>query len=119
MNKRKLVSKVQFGRKICNLCEGKLIKHAFTSSGKTRFKWSNCNKTKVGTTLIMLINQIQTKRLFNSQNFDYDIIEKNGFNCKKDQRPVISKGKIYEVDEICTYIKQKNYLANLCLENEF
>lgn len=41
------VSKVWFGRKTCNSCQGKLTKHGFTSNGKARFKCSNCNKTKV------------------------------------------------------------------------
>ncbi|WP_371414538.1 IS1-like element transposase [Flavobacterium sp. YO12] len=36
-------------------------------------------------------------------------------------RPIISRGKIYEVDELCIYIKHKKkiYLAGLCFGKEF
>ncbi|WP_194150826.1 IS1 family transposase [Flavobacterium pectinovorum] len=115
------VSKVWFGRKVCDLCGGKLIKHGFTSSGKTRFKCSNCNKTKV---------EYYTSNAYKS-NTNKKIIQltKEGLGIRSTARilkispttllkrivsiarniakPIISKGKTYEVDEMCTYIRRK------------
>ena len=114
------VSKVWF-RKGCDFCEGKLIKHGFTSSGKTRFKCSNCNKTKV---------EYYTSNAYKPDT-NRNIIQftKEGLGIRSTARilkistttllkriiaiaksinsAVISKGKVYEVDEMCTYIRHK------------
>lgn len=115
------VSKVWFGRKACDLCGGKLVKHGFTSSGKTRFKCLNCNKTKV---------ENYTSNAYKS-NTNKKVIQltKEGLGIRSTARilkistttllkrilaiarnihqPIISKGKIYEVDEMCTFLGHK------------
>ena len=126
MNKMKaIVSKVWLCRKPCDFCEGKLIKHGFTVSGKTRFKCTNCSKTKV---------EYYTNTAYNS-DINKNIIEftKEGLGIRSTARilkistttllkrilliakniskPIIIKGKEYEVDEMCTYIgHKKNYI---------
>ncbi|MGE6355549.1 IS1 family transposase [Flavobacterium sp. NPDC079362] len=115
------VSKVCFGQKDSDVCGGKLIKHGFTSSGKARFKCSKCNKTIV---------EYYTSNAYKS-NTNKKIIQltKEGLGIRstarilkistttllkrivsivrKIEQPIISKGKTYEVDELCTYIRHK------------
>lgn len=126
------VSNVWFGRKVCDFCEGKLIKHGFTSSGKTRFKCSNCNKTRV---------EYYTSNAYKS-TINQNIIEftKEGLGIRSTARllkistttllkriitiatnihqPIISKGKTYEVDEMCTYIRHKRNFGWIVLAFE-
>ncbi len=106
---------------MCNLCEGKLIKHGFTSSGKTRFKCLNCNKTRV---------EYYTSNAYKSTiNQKIILFTKEGLGIRSTARilkistttllkrivtiakdihqPIIRRGKTYEVDEMCTYIRHK------------
>jgi insertion element IS1 protein InsB len=126
------VSNVWFGRKVCDFCDGKLIKHGYTSSGKTRFKCSNCNKTRV---------EYYTSNAYKS-TINQNIIEftKEGLGIRSTARllkistttllkrivaiaknivqPIISKGKTYEVDEMCTYISNKRNFSWIVLAFE-
>ena len=109
----------------CNFCNGKCIKNGFQINGSQRYKCTICRKGQ------------QKKYNYNAckTNTDKNIIifTKEGLGirstarvlkistttllkritsiAKKINQPVISKGKTYEVDEMCTYIRHnKNYV---------
>jgi insertion element IS1 protein InsB len=117
------VSNVWLNRKNCCFCQGKLIKHGITSSGKSRFKCLGCRKTRV------------EYYSYNAYKSDTDknivTLTKEGLGIRSTARvlkistttllkriiiiaesinkPIIPKGKEYEVDEMYTYIgKKKN-----------
>lgn len=118
------VSKVWFGRKACASCEGKLIKHGFTSSGKTRFKCLNCKKTKVAyyTSNAYKSSTDQNIILFTKEGLGIrstarilkisttTLLKRIVAIAKNIHQLIISKGKTYEVDEMCTYIGHKRNL---------
>lgn len=114
-----------FDKKVCILCEGKLIKHGFTSLGKTRFKCSNCKKTKVEyySSNTYKLNTNEKIIQFTKEGLGIrstarilkisvtTLLKRIVFIARNITKPIISKGKTYEVDELCTYIRQKkNYI---------
>lgn len=105
----------------CNFCNGKCIKNGFQINGSQRYKCTICRKGQ------------QKKYNYNackaSTNKNIIIFTKEGLGIRSTARilkistttvlkrivsiagnihqPVISRGKIYEVDEMCTYIRHK------------
>ncbi|WP_408074297.1 IS1 family transposase [Flavobacterium rhizophilum] len=105
----------------CNFCNGKCIKNGFQINGSQRYKCTICRKGQ------------QNKYNYNackpSTNKNIIIFTKEGLGIRSTARilkistttvlkrivsiarnihqPVISRGKIYEVDEMCTYIRHK------------
>jgi insertion element IS1 protein InsB len=105
----------------CNFCNGKCIKNGFQINGSQRYKCTICRKGQ------------QKKYNYNackaSTNKNIILFTKEGLGIRSTARilnistttvlkriisiagnipqPVISRGKIYEVDELCTYIRHK------------
>lgn len=105
----------------CNFCNGKCTKNGFQSNGNQRYKCCVCQKRQ------------QSGYGYNAykRNLNQNIIEltKEGLGIRSTARilkistttllkrivaiaknihqPIISRGKTYEVDEMCTYIKSK------------
>lgn len=105
----------------CNFCSGTCIKNGFQSNGTQRYKCSVCKRRQ------------QSDYCYNAykNNINQDIIQftKEGLGIRSTARilqistttllkriiaiaknihqPIISKGKTYEVDEMCTYIGHK------------
>lgn len=110
-----------FSRKACDFCEGKLIRHGFTSSGKTRFKCSDCKKTRVDyytsnackpgidKNIIQFTKEglgiRSTARILKISTTT--LLKRIVLIARNIKHPIISKGKTYEVDEMCTYVKNK------------
>lgn len=110
--------------KICSYCEGKLIKHGKTKQRNQRFKCKSCNKTQV--------EQYKYNAYQPNLNHQIVILTKEGLGirstarvlgisattllkrilsiAKSIPRPVINKGKTYEVDELRTFIGNKKKL---------
>lgn len=122
---RTLCSRLVGLEKQCPYYNGKQIKHGITSTRKMRFKCTGCGKTQI---------KSYTYNAY-SCHVNSDIVEltKEGLGIRSTARllrispttvikrilsiastiklPVIAKGKIYEVDEIRTFIKQKDKLV--------
>ncbi|MBC5834518.1 IS1 family transposase [Flavobacterium sp. F372] len=105
----------------CNYCNEKCIKNGFQSNGNQRYKCSFCRKRQ------------QSNYTYNAykHSINQEIIQftKEGLGIRSTARilkistttllkriitiatnihqPIISKGKTYEVDEMCTYIRHK------------
>lgn len=112
------------GIKICSYCDGRLIVHGKTNSGKTRYKCKNCHKTQVG---------YYAYRAYH-KNVNHQITQfiKEGLGirsisrvlkistttllrriiaiAKRTMLPIIIKGRSYEVDELRTFVKRKDKL---------
>lgn len=108
----------------CHSCSGKMVKHGFSLNGKRRYKCSNCNKTRVSffsyNAYLKNINKqiVQltieglgirsTARVLGISNTT--LLKRIIEIAAKIVQPIISKGKVYEVDEMRTYIKRKDKL---------
>ncbi|MCD0472576.1 IS1 family transposase [Flavobacterium sp. JAS] len=109
----------------CNFCNGKCIKNGFQSNGNQRYKCCVCQKRQ----------QIDYRYNAYKRDVNQEIVlfTKEGLGIRSTARilkisattllkrivsiagsiikPIISKGKTYEVDELCTYIRhKKNYI---------
>ncbi|WP_163396755.1 IS1 family transposase [Flavobacterium limi] len=109
----------------CNFYNGKCIKNGFQSNGNQCYKCCVCQKRQ----------QIDYKYNAYKRNINQEIVlfTKEGLGIRSTARilkistttllkriisiarnitkPIISKGKMYEVDELCTYIRhKKNYI---------
>lgn len=120
------------GKKICNLCQRKVIRHGYTKSGVIRYRCNHCGKTQVESYSYQAYQP----------NINQQIITltKEGLGIRSTARvlhistttllkriigiaqsipqPAISKGKTYEIDEICTFIKNCFGLGR-CTEDLF
>jgi IS1 family transposase/transposase-like protein len=105
----------------CNFCNGKCIKNGFQINGSQRYKCTICRK---GQQKEYNYNACKT-----NTNKNIVLFTKEGLGIRSTARvlkistttllkrivsiaenihqPIISKGKIYEVDELCTYIRCK------------
>lgn len=105
----------------CKFCFGKCVKNGFQSNGNQRYKCVGCKRRQ------------QVKYLYNAYNADTNksiiLFTKEGLGIRSTARilkistatllkrivqiaesinkPIISKGKIYQVDEMCTYVGHK------------
>lgn len=113
------------GDKICSYCEGKLIKYGKTKQQNQRFKCTNCSKTQV--------EQYKYNAYQPNLNRQIVVLTKEGMGIRSTARvlqisattllkrilsiansiprPLISKGKVYEVDELRTFIGNKKRLV--------
>jgi insertion element IS1 protein InsB len=108
----------------CNFCNGKCIKNGFQSKGNQRYKCCVCQRRQ------------QIKYSYNAYKRDINqeivLFTKEGLGIRSTARilkisattlleriisiarsitkPIISRGKTYEVDELCTYIRHKKNL---------
>ena len=109
----------------CNFCNGKCIKNGLQSNGNQRYKCCICQKRQ------------QIDYSYNACKRDINqeimLFTKEGLGIRSTARilkisattllkrivsiagsiikPIISKGKTYEIDELCTYIRhKKNYI---------
>lgn len=108
----------------CSKCVGvcvTLIKHGKTKSGNQRYLCKLCNKTKVesyiykaylpdiNTNIVALTKEglgiRSTARIL--QISATTLLKRIVAIAKNINQPSISKGKTYEVDEMCTYIRHK------------
>jgi len=110
------------GEKICNYCEGKMMKHGMSGAGKRRYKCSVCHKTQVAhytyracrpginASIVALTKEglgiRSTARVL--QISTTTLLKRIQHIAKNISRPVIRKGQTYEVDELCTFVKQKS-----------
>lgn len=122
MNTYLLCHECNFETKNCNYCNGVTIKHGSTKSGNQRRKCKLCKKTQVTAYIY---------KAYNTNINNYIIqLTKEGLGIRSTARvlqistttllkkllqiandiprPVISKHKVYEVDELCTYVKKKS-----------
>lgn len=110
------------GEKICSYCNKSLIKHGISSSGKQRYKCKSCRRTQVGfytyQAYIPTTNQqiiVLTKEGLGIRGTARvlrisatTLIKRILIIAKSASLPIIPKGKTYEVDEVRTYVKNKN-----------
>ncbi len=110
------------GQKICTYCQSVLIKHGYSKSGKQRYKCKNCIRTQVDTYTyqacqLPIYNQIVglTKEGCGIRSIarllkigTNTVLRKIRVIAKQLPKPLISFGKEYELDELCTYVKNKS-----------
>jgi len=122
MNAKLLHYECNFRTEKCNYCNGVTIKHGSTKKGSQRRKCKLCKKTQVTTYIYKAYNTNINNRITQ--------LTKEGLGIRSTARvlqistttllkrllqiadaiprPVISKHKTYEVDELCTYVKRKS-----------
>ena len=105
----------------CNFCNGKCIKNGFQINGIQRYKCSICKKSQqnkynynackssINNNIILFTKEglgiRSTARLL---KISTTTVLKRIINIAKSiHQPIISKGKTYEVDEMCTYVRHK------------
>ena len=105
----------------CNFCNGKCIKNGFQTNGNQRYKCCFCKKkqqsdygynaykSNINQNIILFTKEglgiRSTARLLRISTTT--LLKRIVSIARKIQQPIISKGKTYEVDEMCTYIKHK------------
>lgn len=105
----------------CNFCNGNCIKNGFQSNGNQRYKCCVCKKRQQ--------SKYEYKAYRRNLNKEIVLFTKEGLGIRSTARvlkistttllkriitiarniphPIISKGKTYEVDEMCTYVRHK------------
>lgn len=112
------------GIEICSICNGLLIKHGKSSANKMRYRCKNCRKTRVEDYTYRAyqldINQKiitytkeglgirSTARILKISTST--LLSRIILIAKRIKQPVLSKGKIFQVDEMRTYINNKSKL---------
>lgn len=113
------------GTKTCTICRIKVIRHGYTKSGVIRYRCRGCGKTQV--------ENYTYKAYFQDMNQNIINLTKEGMGIRSTARflqistttllkrilliaknikpPVIPMGKEYEVDELCTYVGNKEKKA--------
>jgi insertion element IS1 protein InsB len=110
--------------KTCNTCNGATIKHGYAKKGDQRLRCKCCGKTQVNNyhynaykpNVNKLIIQFtkeglgirSTARILKISATT--LLKRLLYIATNIPRPLISQYKTYEVDELCTYIKQKSRL---------
>jgi len=109
----------------CNFCNGKCIKKGFQSNGNQRYKCCVCQKRQqidyrynaykrdINQEIVLFTKEglgiRSTARILNISTTT--LLKRIVFIVRSISKPIISKGKTYEVDELCTYIRhKKNYI---------
>ena len=109
----------------CNFCNGNCIKNGFQSNGIQRYKCSICKqrqqkdylynayKPDINQNIIQLTKEgvsiRSTARILKISTTT--LLKRIIAIAKQVQKPIIRYGKEYEVDELCTYIRNKR---NFC-----
>ena len=105
----------------CNFCNGKCIRNGFQNNGKQRYKCCICQKRQqscygynayksdLNQNIIQLTKEglgiRSTARVLKISTTT--LLKRIVSIAKSIQQPIISKGKTYEVDEMCIYIRNK------------
>ncbi|OXG07841.1 IS1 family transposase [Flavobacterium araucananum] len=105
----------------CSFCNGKCIKNGFQSNGNQRYKCCVCQKrqqsdygynaykSNINQNIILFTKEglgiRSTARLLKISTTT--LLKRIVSIARKINQPIISKGKTYEVDEMCTYISNK------------
>lgn len=111
------------GMKICKYCAGKLTKHGH-AAGKQRYKCKGCCRTQVDNYSYNAYQPDLNKRIiqFTKEGLGIrsiarvlsisttTLLKRIKSIADNLPRPIASKGKTYEVDEIRTFIKRKDRL---------
>lgn len=109
----------------CNFCNGKCIKNGFQSNGNQRYKCRVCQKrqqsdygynaykSNINQNIILFTKEglgiRSTARILKISTTI--LLKRIVFIARNITKPIINKGKTYEVDELCTYIRhKKNYI---------
>lgn len=112
------------GAEICNYCNNILIKHGKSSSNKTRYRCKSCKKTQVenysykayspnlNQNIVSLTKEgvgiRSTARLLKISTTT--LLSRLISIAKTIKQPTIVKGRMFQVDEMRTYIKRKTKL---------
>ena len=120
--------------KVCRECNGNLIKHGHSAAGKQRYFCKGCNKTGVehytynaylphtNTNISNLLCEgcgiLSISRLLRISATT--VISRILKIAERIQKPVLSHHKVYEADEVCTYIgsKKNEYWIACALQRE-
>src|SRR5690554_6527918 len=108
--------------KECCYCSSRTVKYGYTRGGNQRRKCRTCGKTQVST--------YRYKAYYANTDKSIILLTKEGLGIRSTARvlqistttllkrllqiaetiprPIISKSKTYEVDELCTYVKKKS-----------
>lgn len=105
----------------CNFCNGKCIKNGFQSNGNQRYKccvcqkrqqidyWYNAYKRDINQEIVLFTKEglgiRSTARILKTSATT--LLKRIVSIARSISKPIISKGKTYEVDEMCTYIRHK------------
>ncbi|MFB3386617.1 IS1 family transposase [Flavobacterium sp. LAR06] len=105
----------------CNFCNGTCIKNGFQSNGIQRYKCCVCQKRQqidyrynaykrdINQEIVLFTKEglgiRSTARILKISTTT--LLKRIVSIARKINRPVISRGKTYEVDEMCTYMKHK------------
>ncbi|URC11759.1 IS1 family transposase [Flavobacterium sp. B183] len=109
----------------CSFCNGKCIKNGFQSNGNQRYKCCVCqkrqqseygynaHKSNINQNIILFTKEglgiRSTARILKISTTT--LLKRIVSIARSISKPIISKGKTYEVDELCTYIRhKKNYI---------
>ncbi|WP_282036624.1 IS1 family transposase [Saccharicrinis aurantiacus] len=109
------------GIKICNYCSGTLIKHGHSTNRKSRYKCTKCNKTQVesysnnacsesiNNNLVKLLKEgVGIRGLSRLLQISTNtVINRIKSIAKQAHEPMLAIGKKYEVDELCTFVQNK------------
>lgn len=110
------------GTKICANCSNKIVKHGTTKAGKQRYKCKNCNKTvvayysynaclpEINSRIILYIKEgLGIRSIARILKIATTTLLKRIIQiANMVVQPIIQNKKSYEVDELCTFIKQKS-----------
>lgn len=113
------------GTAICSYCSGNLIKHGNCSSGKMRYKCKICHRTQVENYTYKAYQSNINKSIINLTKEGVGIrstarlldistntlLSRIVLIAKEIKQPIIPKGKIFQVDEMRTFIKRKTRLT--------
>jgi insertion element IS1 protein InsB len=112
------------GKKICNVCDGAIVKHGIMKSGKQRYKCKNCNKTQVDYYTYQAYQPKINKAIVQLNNEGVGIrsisrilkisattlLRRILIIADSIPNPPIVNNKTYEVDEMRTFVKKKSRL---------
>ncbi|OHT43949.1 IS1 family transposase [Flavobacterium tructae] len=109
----------------CSFCNGKCIKNGFQSNGNQRYKCCVCQKrqqseygynaykSNINQNIILFTKEgLGIRSIARILKISTTTLLKRIVSIARSiSKPIISKGKTYEVDELCTYIRhKKNYI---------
>ena len=116
----------------CNFCNGKCIKNGFQINGSQRYKCTICRKgqqkeynynaykSTINQSIIEFTKEgLGIRSTARILKISTTTLLKRIITIAKDiHQPIISKGKTYEVDEMCTYIRHKRNFSWIVLALE-
>lgn len=112
------------GTAICKYCNGNLAKHGNCNAGKSRYKCKSCKKTQVENYTYKAYLQNINERIIKLTKEGVGIrssarllnisvttlLSRIVTIAKNIKQPIVPKGKLYQVDEMRTFVKRKDKL---------